>query len=407
MLYLLLIFHYNMNKTIKINFVKILENKMKITIMIDSFKGSISSLVAGNQIKKTILKKHPEYEIKVLALADGGEGTVDALSESVDAKTYTVTVHGPSMNLVEAKYIITGKENTAVMEMSQASGINLICGEKNPFKATTIGVGEMIKNALDRGIRDFIIGIGGSATNDAGYGMLKALGVKFLDGNGNEIEDGPVGFEKLETINIDNLDERILDSRISIACDVKNPLLGENGASYIYGPQKGASEKDVVILDALLKKFHEKTLKLHGNSDENYPGAGAAGGLGYAFLNYLNAELKPGVELILQMSGAENFIKDSDLVITGEGKLDSQTGNGKAPAGVAALAKKYGKKVIAFSGIVDNSALSLNDQGIDAFFPILDKLQDQNEAMAEKKTLENLDRCVSQVFNLLDFKLGE
>lgn len=380
---------------------------MNIVVLIDSFKGSVSSLEAGNQVKKTVLKKYPKFNVKVMPVADGGEGTVDSLRELEGAKEVFTKVSDPLMRDHEAKYVIISDKKLAIMEMSQSSGINLIKGELNPYVASTYGVGDMIKDALDRGIRSFIIGIGGSATNDGGSGMLKSLGVKFLDEEGNEVKDGPIGFENLSKIDISNMDERLKECSFNIACDVDNPLTGERGSSFVFGPQKGAGKDDVVVLDSLLKKYHEKTKEVIEDADDEYKGVGAAGGLGYAFKNYLNAVLEPGISLVLKLIEAEKYIKESDLVITGEGRIDSQTIMGKTPVGIAKLSKKYDKKVIAISGIVENEAVVVNDYGIDAFFPILDKITSVEEAMSSDKTLKNIDRCVGQILNIIKLFGGE
>ncbi|MCI5840151.1 MAG: glycerate kinase [Peptoniphilaceae bacterium] len=373
---------------------------MNVLILIDSFKGSLSSIEAGNIIK-SVIEKYPTNQAKVLPIADGGEGTIDSLKEIENSKIVKVKVHDPLMKPHLAKYLIVDNK-LAIMEMSESSGLTLIKNNLNPMIATTFGVGDMIKDALDKNIRDFIIGIGGSATNDAGCGMLKSLGAKFLDKNGFEIEVGPIGIENLDKIELKNLDKRLYNSKFQIACDVDNPLLGKNGASFVFGPQKGADENQVKKLDFLLEKFHKKTLEILPSASEKTAGVGAAGGLGYAFKNYLNAKLKPGIEIILEMLNAEKLIKNCDLIITGEGKMDFQTSMGKTPVGIAKLAKKYDKKVIAFCGVCDNDAVNVNDKGIDAFFPIINDCISYEKAMDKKISKENLYRCTDQVFKLIN-----
>lgn len=379
---------------------------MKITVLIDSFKGSLSSLETGNIVKETILKINKDEQINVLPIADGGEGTVEALSELEGAREITVKVNNPLMDKIDAKYIIVDNKKIsevplAIMEMSAASGLTLIKDNLSPMTASTYGVGEMIIDAVEKGVKKFIIGIGGSATNDGGIGMLTSLGYKFLDEDGNAVHPSVKGIEYLEKIDTSNVDTRLKDCEFSIACDVDNPLTGEKGSANVFGPQKGANEEQVIEIDRLLGKFHVKTKEIITDADDKYPGVGAAGGLGYAFKNYFKAELTPGIELILNLLNAEELIKESDLVITGEGKIDFQTSMGKTPVGIARTAKKYNKKVIAFSGIVDNEAVAVNKEGIDAFFPILDKITSLEEAMDKEKAKENLSRCVSQVFNLI------
>ena len=374
---------------------------MKILIMIDSFKGSLSSSEAGNIIKDEIQKLNPKEDIIVLPVADGGEGTVESMSELDGASLIEVQVENPLFEKIIGNYVIIKDKNLAIMEMSQAAGLVLIKDRLSPLKASTYGVGTMIKDALDKGIRNFIIGIGGSATNDGGVGMLSALGFRFYDKNGNDIHPSNEGLGSLSTIDLSQADPRLKEATFKIACDVDNPLTGKRGSASVYGPQKGANPKEVEIIDDNLSLFHKKTLEVIKNADDIYPGVGAAGGLGYAFKNYLGAELSPGIELILQMLNANDYLSSADLVITGEGKIDFQSSMGKAPTGVAKLAKKYGANVIAFAGVVDNDAVEVNKHGIDSFFPILDQIRSIEEAMDTKKAQENLRRCVNQVFRLI------
>ena len=374
---------------------------MKILIMIDSFKGSLSSSEAGNIIKDEIEKLNPREDITVLPVADGGEGTVESMSELDGASLIEVQVENPLFETNIGNYVIIKDKNLAIMEMSQAAGLILIKDRFSPLKASTYGVGTMIKDALDKGIRNFIIGIGGSATNDGGIGMLSALGFKFYDKNNNNIHPSNEGLGSLSAIDLSQADPRLKEATFKIACDVDNPLTGKRGSASVYGPQKGANPREVEIIDNNLSLFHKKTLEVIENADDTYPGVGAAGGLGYAFKNYLGAELSPGIELILQMLNVNDYLSNADLVITGEGKIDFQSSMGKAPTGVAKLAKKYGANVIAFAGVVDNDAIEVNKHGIDAFFPILDQIRTVEEAMDAKKAEENLRRCVNQVFRLI------
>lgn len=374
---------------------------MKILIMIDSFKGSLSSSEAGNIIKDEIEKFNPKEDIIVLPVADGGEGTVESMSELDGASLIEVQVENPLFEKIIGNYVIIKNQNLAIMEMSQAAGLVLIKDRLSPLKASTYGVGTMIKDALDKGIRNFIIGIGGSATNDGGVGMLCALGFRFYDKNGNDIHPSNEGLKDLSKIDLSNADPRLKECSFKIACDVDNPLTGKRGSASVYGPQKGANPNEVEIIDDNLSLFHKKTMEVIKDADDIYPGVGAAGGLGYAFKNYLGAELSPGIELILQILNAKDYLSEADLVITGEGKIDFQSSMGKAPTGVAKLAKKYGANVIAFAGVVDNDAVEVNNHGIDAFFPILDQIRSVEEAMDTKKAEENLRRCVNQVFRLI------
>lgn len=373
---------------------------MNILVLIDSFKGSLSSLEAGEIIKKAC-EQDSSNNVTVRPVADGGEGTIDSLKDIKNAKIIKVDVHNPLMEHHTARYLSVD-DKLAIMEMSESSGLTLIKDNLDPMNATTFGVGDMIKDALDKNIREFIIGIGGSATTDGGMGMLRSLGARFYDKNGIEISNGPIGINDLEKIDLDNFDKRLKDCTFQIACDVDNPLCGEYGSARVFAPQKGATPSQVEELDKLLGKYHVITQEIIPDADSNIEGAGAAGGLGYAFKNYLNAELKPGIEIILEMLGADELIKNSDLIITGEGKMDFQTSMGKTPVGIAKLAKKYDKKVIAFCGVCDNDAVSVNERGIDAFFPILNNCISTDEAMDKKVSEENLFRCVDQVMKLIN-----
>lgn len=381
---------------------------MKVIIAIDSLKGCLSSMEAGLAIKEGILKAKPNADIVIKPLADGGEGTTDALIEGLGGKRIELTVTGPMGKPVNCYYGIIEKEDNriAVMEMASAAGITLVpADQKNPLLATTYGVGEMILHALENGCRDFIIGIGGSATNDGGIGMLKALGFEFLDENGNDVGEGGQALSKVITIKRDKVNENISLCNFKIACDVTNPLCGENGATYVYGPQKGVTDLFKESLDQGMAHFAKKT-SLHFDCDyAAFPGAGAAGGLGFAFLSYLNASLTPGVNLILDAVELEKELlkcnSSQTIVVTGEGRLDHQTAMGKAPVGVAKLAKKYDAKVIAFAGAVTKDACICNEAGIDAFFPITRGITTLEEAMNPVNARENMSAAVEQVFRLL------
>jgi len=375
---------------------------MKIVVAIDSFKGSLSSLQAGNAVKEAIMRLDGNAEVLVKPLADGGEGTVEALAETSNAEMVEIEVNGPLMKPVIAKYCIFKDTNTAVIEMAAASGITLISDEdRNPLETTTFGVGELIKDAINRGCRRFVVGIGGSATNDGGTGMLTALGYEFLDKNGNQIVLGAKGLKDLNKIKTDNVLPELKYCEFNIACDVTNPLCGENGCSAVYGPQKGATPEMIQDMDNWLDRYAELAKKVSSKADKDYAGAGAAGGLGFAFLSFTNATLKSGIQIILDEINIEADIKNADIVVTGEGRLDSQTVQGKAPIGVAKLAKKYGKKVIAFSGCVTDDAEVCNEHGIDAFFPILRGVTTLDEALDTNHAYKNLSATAYQVFRLL------
>lgn len=375
---------------------------MKVVVAIDSFKGSLSSLQAGNAVKDAIHRLNDNVEVLVKPLADGGEGTVEALAEGYASEIIELIVNGPLLKPVAAKYCILKDTNTAVIEMAAASGITLVSAEeRNPLETTTFGVGELIRDAIAKGCRRFIVGIGGSATNDGGTGMLTALGYKFLDADNNPISLGAKGLKNLHKIKTDNVLPELKECHFNIACDVTNPLCGENGCSAVFGPQKGATPEMVKEMDSWLEKYAELTKAVSSKADKAYAGAGAAGGLGFAFLSFLNATLKSGIEIVLEETNMENDIKNADIVVTGEGRLDSQTVMGKAPIGVAKLAKKYDKRVVAFSGCATDDAEVCNEHGIDAYFPILMNVTTLEEALDTANAYKNLSATAYQVFRLL------
>ena len=375
---------------------------MKVVVAIDSLKGSLSSIEAGMAIRDGVLAAKPDAEVIVKPLADGGEGTTDALIEGMNGKRIDLTVTGPMGTPVNAYYGYLADSHTAVMEMASAAGITLVpAAEKNPLLATSFGVGEVMNDALQKGCRNFIIGIGGSATNDGGIGMLKALGVRFLDENGEDAGEGGQALAKVTQIDVSGLNPLLKECHIQVACDVNNPLCGENGSTYVYGPQKGVTEDMKKPLDEDMAHFAMVTSETLGNDYHDTPGAGAAGGLGFAFLSYIGATLTPGIELILDAVRLEQELPNADIVVTGEGCLDFQTAMGKAPVGVARLAKKYHAKVIAFAGSVTKEASACNKEGIDAFFPILQSVCTLEEAMDPANARANLTATVEQVFRLL------
>lgn len=375
---------------------------MKIVIAIDSLKGSLSSLEAANAIKKGIENSKLNADVEIKPLADGGEGTVDALVDGMNGQRKVIKVCGPANKTVEATYGILDESNTAIMEMAQAAGITQVNGdEKNPLTTTTYGVGEMIKAAINEGCRNFIMGIGGSATNDAGVGMLQALGFKFYDENDNLVGLGGQVLNKIKRIDTSERIKELDECNFKIACDVNNPLFGLNGAAYIYGPQKGATPEIVEELDKGLRNFAEIVKKDLGKDLAETEGAGAAGGLGYGFLVFLNSKLESGIKIILDEIKLEESVKDADIVVTGEGRLDNQTAMGKAPIGVAKLAKKYGAKVIAIAGCTTDDAIACNEEGIDAFFAIVNKATTLEEAMETKNAENNMISTSTQIFNLI------
>ncbi|EQG64466.1 glycerate kinase family protein [Clostridioides difficile DA00154] len=375
---------------------------MKILISIDSLKGSLSSIEAGNAIKKGVLKVKEDAQVKILPLADGGEGTVDALVQGMNGKKETIEVTGPIAKKVDATYGLLKNTSTAIIEIAQASGLTLVPTElRNPLYTTTYGVGEIIKEAINKGYRNFIVGIGGSATNDAGIGMLQALGFEFYDKNNKLVGLGGKVLNEIRHIKIENRLKELDECKFKIACDVNNPLFGKNGAAYIYGSQKGATSEIIEELDNGLRNF-SKVVKNYLSKDvANVEGAGAAGGLGFAFLAFLDSKLESGIKIILEEIKLEEELKDADFVITGEGRLDNQTAMGKAPIGVAKLAKKYGVKVIGLAGATTEDAVKCNEEGIDAYFSIVNRAMTIEEAMDKATASENMTATTTQIFNLI------
>ncbi len=375
---------------------------MKVLVAIDSLKGSLSSMEAGTAISEGIYCADPNAEVIISPLADGGEGTVEALVAGMGGSIQNVIVTGPLGEVVNSSYGIIEKDKTAIIEMAAAAGIMLLPEtNRNPLETTTYGVGEIILDAIKKGCRKFIIGIGGSATNDGGVGMLQALGYGFLDSTGKQIPYGAKGLKVLTSIKSDQVIPELCECKFMIACDVTNPLCGINGASAVYGPQKGATPEMVEEMDRWLANYAELAKTERTNADANVPGTGAAGGLGYAFHTFTNAVLKPGINIVLEETGLEDKIKNVDYVVTGEGRLDFQTAMGKAPIGVAKLAKKYNKHVIAFAGSVTEDAIECNTHGIDAFFPILRTVGTLADAMNTEQAKRNMKDTAEQVFRLI------
>lgn len=374
---------------------------MKAVIAIDSFKGSLSSVEAGNTVKKAFENVF-KGEACVFPVSDGGEGTVDTLVSALKGEKINVSVTGPLGESVEAFYGIINNGKTAVIEMASASGLPMVPENKrSPLNTTTYGVGELIKDAVKRGVRDFVIGLGGSATNDGGLGMLSALGVEFKDENNNKCGIFGRDLFNIKEISTDNILKEIKECSFRAACDVTNPLCGSNGASAVFGPQKGADEKMVKDLDRALLVYSDICKDTINKDCANTPGAGAAGGLGYALMAFLNAKLEPGIDIVLDMLRIEEEIKTADIVITGEGRLDFQTIMGKAPGGVAKMAKKYNLPVIAFSGSIGKGAEKCNEGGIDAFFPIVRSVVTLEEAMKKENAENNLYNTSLQVFKAI------
>lgn len=373
---------------------------MKFVLAPDSFKESMTSKEACDAMERGIKKVIKDAECIKVPMADGGEGTVEALVWATNGSILKVMVKGPLGNEVEAKFGMLGDSKTAVIEMAEASGIGLVDREKrNPMISTTYGTGQIIKKALDLGAKRIVIGIGGSATNDGGAGMIQALGGRLLDKDGNELSFGGGELGKLSKIDISGLDKRLNDIDIEVACDVTNPLCGEFGASHVFGPQKGATEEMVLELDKNLEHYAEKIKEYLGKDIKDVEGAGAAGGLGAALLAFLDGKLKRGIDIVIEHTKLEEKLEDADFLFTGEGSIDDQTIYGKTPMGVSVVAKAKGVKSIAFGGRVLEGSENLYGIGINAIFSITPGVITLDEALKDGSI--NLEKTVENVVRLL------
>lgn len=375
---------------------------MNVLVAIDSFKGSLSSQKAASAVRQGILDAVPSAEVSCIPIADGGEGTTDVLLPALGGMYIEKTVTGPLGAPIQARYGFVPQKKLAVIEAASAAGITLVPKEqRNPLHTTTYGFGELIADAIDRGCERIILGLGGSATNDCGIGMLQALGYQFYDAQGE-----PVGQYGKDVKNISSIDDSCTHSglkkcRFEVASDVKNPLCGPLGASVIYGPQKGASPAVVQEMDKAFVRFAQIVSDRAGFDYQDAPGAGAAGGLGFALKSFLNANIQSGITLIMDTLAFGDHVKNADIVFTGEGKLDGQTSMGKVPAGIAQYAKQYNKLVIALAGCVTAEAVTCNASGIDAYFPIVAAPCTEKTAMDQATAVENLRRTASQIMRLV------
>lgn len=375
---------------------------MKIVIAPDSFKESLSAAEVAREIAAGFAEIFPDADYCLLPVADGGEGTVEALVAATGGERVAVTVTGPLGTPVEAFYGLTGDGRTAVIEMAAAAGLALVPPERrDPLVTTTAGVGELVRAALDRGARHLVIGLGGSATNDGGAGMAAALGARLLDAEGHPIGPGGGALAALDRIDLAGLDPRLVDCAIEAACDVDNPLVGPDGASAVFGPQKGATPAMVALLDRALGRFADAIAAATGRAVADLPGGGAAGGLGAGLHALLGARLRPGAAIVMEAVGLDAAVADADLVITGEGRIDGQTIHGKTPVGVAAVAKRHGKPVIAIAGSLGPGVAAVYDHGIDAAFSVLGRPCTLAEALAEAgPNLRATARAVAAVWRL-------
>ena len=383
------------------------EKSMRVIVAMDSFKGSLSSSEAGNAVREGILKACPTAEVETAALADGGEGTAETLVCSMGGFWETCEVHDPLGRPREARYGVIPERNLAIIESAQAIGLVLLTeNERNPMKASSVGLGEMIAHAIEKGYRNFLIGIGGSATNDGGVGMLSALGYEFLNENGDPIGSGAGALRYLSEIRTEGRNPALSECHFSVACDVKNPIGGTYGCSRIFAPQKGASPKDIPLMDAYLVRYAVMSGRLLQNNFATKEGGGAAGGLGFAFVSYLNAELCKGASLVMELTKLEEKIKKADILVTGEGSFDHQSYMGKGPFEAAQLAKLYGKQVIVLAGSVSNTD-SIGESGITAAFSIVPSPCSLAQAMEEETARHNLKQTAEQIFRLIGAMWGK
>ena len=375
---------------------------MNVLIAIDSFKGSLTSQELSNVIESGINEVSEDFVVNKIPISDGGDGMYDALLFGLRGAKVKLRVKDPLFNEIDTEYGIINNE-TAIIEMASVSGLTLIAKEKrNPLNTTTYGVGQMIKDAIHKKCRNFIIGIGGSATNDGGIGMLSALGYKFYDNESNELAAIGSSLNTISKIDASHSIKHLDECSFRIACDVDNPLYGPKGAAHLYAKQKGASEEDILVLDQGLKNYSDLIKRDFGIDVSSLEGAGAAGGLGGGFKAFLNAELKPGIDIIFDLLKIEEKIKWADIVITGEGRLDYQTLMGKAPIGISNLAKKYNKTVIALAGSVSDDAIKMHNYGVTSMFSIMDSPMTLLNAMDWDNAKRLVRKKVVEVFRLID-----
>ncbi|ELY2474218.1 glycerate kinase [Cronobacter sakazakii] len=376
----------------------------KIVIAPDSFKESLSAMDVAKAIEAGFREIYPQAHYVCVPMADGGEGTVEAMVAATGGQIITTPVTAPLGNKVDSFFGLLGDGETAVVEMAAASGLHLVpTAQRDPRITTSYGTGELILAALERGVKAIIIGIGGSATNDGGAGMMQALGARFLDGEGRELAPGGAALARLERLDLSALDPRLAQVSVTAACDVDNPLCGEKGASAVFGPQKGATPAMVTELDAALRRFGEQLEAATGKAIISAPGAGAAGGMGAALLGMLNAELRPGIEIVIESLGLAQAVRDADLVITGEGRLDSQSIHGKTPVGVARVAKQFQRPVVAIAGSLTPDYQIVHEHGIDAAFSVIDRIVTLQEALDDAEhNLRVIARNVAALWHLAE-----
>ncbi|ATO46579.1 hypothetical protein C5L30_001034 [Companilactobacillus farciminis] len=375
---------------------------MKIVLAPDSYKNSLTAKQVAQSMKKGFAKVYPDAEFVNVPMADGGEGTVQSLVDARNGQMVTETVVNPLGNKTQAQYGLIDDGQVAVIEMAQASGIQFINQfTQNPYVTTTFGTGELIKSAIQKGAKTIIIGIGGSATNDGGAGMAQALGAHLLDDKGEELQYGGAMLKKLDHIDISEMLPELKDVKVVIASDVTNPLTGENGASHVFGPQKGANPEMVDFLDEALSHYADVLKRDLGKDLEQTPGAGAAGGLGAGLLAFTNSQMRSGVDIVVDYTGLKDIVQDADVVITGEGQIDFQTKFGKTPIGVAKATKAVNPNatVIAIAGSVGEKISELYPLGIDAIFTCVPGVEDLSKAIAD--TDKNLQQVSENIARLI------
>ncbi|QLB43190.1 glycerate kinase [Mannheimia pernigra] len=379
---------------------------MKIVIAPDSFKESLTALEVAKAIQTGFSRIFPNADYELVPMADGGEGSVQSLIDATNGNLQKISVKSPLVNQVEAFFGLSGDKKTAFIEMAAASGLHLVPNEqRNPLITTSYGTGELIKAALNCGVEKILLGIGGSATNDGGVGMLQALGVKFLNAKKQEIDFGGEALSQIQQIDLSGLDKRLSQVAFEVACDVDNPLCGEQGASAIFGPQKGATPEMVETLDNALRHFAEQAQTQLGVEIADKAGAGAAGGMGGGLLLLPNVTLRSGVNIIIETTHLAEKIADADLVITGEGRMDAQSIAGKTPIGVAKIAKQFNKPVIAIAGSLREDYPVVYQHGIDAVFPIIRQLNSLEETLKlGKENLISASANVARVWKMATAK---
>lgn len=381
---------------------------MKVLVAVNEFKGSLSSIEIGNTIKSTISKRYSNLEVLTESVADGGDGFLD-IFKNFEKKQFK-TVNAASQDTI-VSYLENLDRKEAVIEIAEVIGLKQLSdADKDPYKTSTVGLGRLINNLLDKGVKHFIIGLGGSATNDCGIGMLSELGVRFLNESGKLCQHGIKDLSKICEIDLSGINQQLEEANFTIICDVNNPLYGNNGATYVYSGQKGLDERSFAEVDKYIINFSNLVSKKIKNDFSNFEGSGAAGGLGFAFLSFCNTKIQGGSKFMIEYLDLEKKISEIDILITGEGKLDSQSYMGKAPIELARIAKKYNKKVIFLAGsILDEQLNQLSDENkklVDSSFTVQREFLHLENAMKKDVTIKNIENTVIQIFNLLEFNNG-